>query len=81
MTPPPAALFTGFGDSSLDFVLRAWSDEGYETAAAQTSELGIAVHHALRDAGITVSFPQRDLHLASVSADALAALKPTLAAE
>lgn len=75
-TPPPAALFTGFGESSLDFVLRAWSDEGYETAAAQTSDLAVAVHRALRDAGINVPFPQRDLHLATVSDAARAALGP-----
>lgn len=75
-TPPPAALFTGFGESSLDFVLRAWSDEGYETAAAQTSDLAVAVHRALREAGITVPFPQRDLHLATVSDAARAALGP-----
>jgi len=80
-TPPPAALFTGFGESSLDFVLRAWSDEGYETAAAQTSDLAVAVHHALRDAGINVPFPQRDLHLATVSDAALAALKPAAATD
>ncbi|MFN2427980.1 MAG: mechanosensitive ion channel family protein, partial [Candidatus Binatia bacterium] len=69
-SPPPAALFTGFGDSSLDFVLRAWSDEQYETAAAQTSQLGVAVHHALREAGITIPFPQRDVHIiAATSAE------------
>jgi len=27
----------------------------------------LAVHRGLREAGITIPFPQRDLHLASVS--------------
>lgn len=76
-SPPPNALFRGFGDSSLDFTLRAWSDEGYETAAQQTSELGIAVNRALQEAGITIPFPQRDLHLATISENVGSALQPS----
>ena len=69
--PPPQALFKGFGDSSLDFVLRAWTDDDYEP---RTSELALAVHRSLSEAGIAIPFPQRDLHLASVSPAARAAL-------
>jgi small-conductance mechanosensitive channel len=73
--PAPQALFKGFGgESSLDFVLRAWTDEEYERTLPRTSELALAVHRSLRDAGITIPFPQRDLHLASVSPAARAAL-------
>jgi small-conductance mechanosensitive channel len=69
--PAPRALFTAFGESSLDFVLRAWTDDEYE---ARTSELALAVHRSLGEAGISIPFPQRDLHLASVAPDARAAL-------
>jgi small-conductance mechanosensitive channel len=69
--PAPQALFKGFGESSLDFVLRAWTDEDYES---RTSALALAVHRSLCEAGIAIPFPQRDLHLASVSADVHAAL-------
>ena len=69
--PAPQALFKGFGESSLDFVLRAWTDDDYE---ARTSELALAVHRRLYEAGITIPFPQRDLHLASVSPDVHAAV-------
>jgi small-conductance mechanosensitive channel len=72
--PAPQALFKGFGESSLDFVVRAWSDEGYENLLSVTSELALAVHRVLVEAGITIPFPQRDLHLASVSSAAGAAL-------
>jgi potassium efflux system protein len=72
--PAPQALFKGFGDSSLDFLVRAWIDQGYERALALTSELALAVHRTLRDAGVTIPFPQRDLHLATVSPAARAAL-------
>jgi small-conductance mechanosensitive channel len=74
--PAPQALFMGFGDSSLDFVVRAWTDQGYEQALPLKSRLALAVHQSLRDAGITIPFPQRDLHLASVSPEARAALSP-----
>ncbi len=63
--PEPTALFRGFGDSSLDFVLRAWTPD-FERWMHVQSELTLAVHHALRDAGITIPFPQRDLHLRTV---------------
>jgi small-conductance mechanosensitive channel len=72
--PAPQALFKGFGDSSLDFVVRAWTDQGYDNSLSLTSQLALAVHRALRDAGIEIPFPQRDLHLASVSPSARAAL-------
>jgi len=72
-TPAPQALFTGFGDSSLNFLVRAWT-EGYERALPLTSELGLAIHRKLREAAIEIPFPQRDLHLASVSPAAREAL-------
>jgi small-conductance mechanosensitive channel len=69
--PPPQALFKGFGDNSLDFVLRAWTDDDYEL---RTSDLALTLHRSLTEAGIAIPFPQRDLHLASVSPEARAAL-------
>jgi potassium efflux system protein len=73
-TPNPQALFKGFGDSSLDFVLRAWTDEQYERILPLTSELALAIHRHLVGAGITIPFPQRDLHLVSVASEVRAAL-------
>ena len=63
-TPEPAALFTGFGDSSLDFLLRAWTESN--SWRKTMSDMSIAIHHALAEADITVPFPQRDLHLMNV---------------
>jgi len=65
--PEPAALFRGFGGSSLDFELRAWTRTDYVRVS---SDLLVAVNHALGEAGIEIPFPQRDLHLRSVDADA-----------
>jgi small-conductance mechanosensitive channel len=65
--PPPQALFLGFGESALNFSLRVWTDSEYDRTQAIRSELAIAVERVLQDAGIPIPFPQRDLHLASIS--------------
>jgi small-conductance mechanosensitive channel len=62
--PPPSVLFTGFGASSLDFSVRAWSL--YDDSPFVRSRLAIALHDALRAAGVEIPFPQQDLHLKSV---------------
>ena len=63
--PEPSALFLRFGDSSLDFLLRAWTGRS-ETWREVASQLAIAINRALGEAGIVIPFPQRDLHLRSV---------------
>ncbi len=61
--PEPIALFTGFGDSSLDFSLRFWTR--FEIFPRVRSEIAVGVNTALREAGIEIPFPQRDVHLKS----------------
>lgn len=63
--PPVTALFTDFGDSSLNFVVRGWTSQ-FERWVAVRSELMVAVTAALTEAGIEIPFPQRDLHLRTV---------------
>ena len=58
-TPEPAIVFTGFGPSSLDFSIRAWTNTFGEWVNIR-SELAIRVHDALRDAGISIPFPQQE---------------------
>jgi potassium efflux system protein len=64
--PAPEALFVGFGDSSLAFQLRVWSEDPRWWNLR--SDLAVALQAALRDAGIEVPFPQRDLHIRSLPA-------------
>ncbi|HSO23388.1 MAG TPA: mechanosensitive ion channel domain-containing protein [Chondromyces sp.] len=71
--PEPVALFTGFGDSSLDFELRAWTTGDIVVIP---SELRVAINRALAEAGIEIPFPQRDLHLRSVAPGAADRLGP-----
>ena len=63
--PKPIALFLAHGESSLDFELRVWTGN-LATWVELKSELTVAVNRALREAGIRIPFPQRDLHLRSV---------------
>jgi small-conductance mechanosensitive channel len=65
--PAPVVLCLGFGESALDFELRAWT-ASFETSLQTKSELTLAVSEALAAAGIEIPFPQRDLHLRSIDA-------------
>ena len=61
-SPPPVVHFAGFGDSSLDFELRVFLRDVRERIKSM-SELRFAILEALREAGISIPFPQRDLHI------------------
>jgi small-conductance mechanosensitive channel len=63
-TPPPEVLFTEFGDSSLNFSLRVWTDQ-VEAPKRLVSDLYFGIFKAFREQGIEIPFPQRDLHLKS----------------
>jgi small-conductance mechanosensitive channel len=68
--PPPDTLFLGFGDSALDFQLRAWTSN-FKRWQNIKSELAVAINAALRDEGLSIPFPQRDLHIKSVVPEAM----------
>ncbi len=72
--PEPLAVFVGFGASSLDFTLRAWTNNFAEWVKIR-SELTLRVNEAIIAAGIEIPFPQQDLHLRSISAEAGARLR------
>jgi potassium efflux system protein len=62
--PSPSVFFMAFGDSSLDFEIRAYVD-GIGKRLASTNDLNIAIAKAFAKNGIEIPFPQRDLHLRS----------------
>lgn len=78
--PAPAVLFTGFGASSLDFAIRAWTQRFDEWSTIR-SDLMTRLHAALDDASIEIPFPQQDLHVRSVSEDLLHSLRRPPAAD
>jgi small-conductance mechanosensitive channel len=65
--PAPWALFDGFGDSSLNFRVRIWTT--MDTGMTTKSEVTVMIYDALREAGIEIPFPQRDLHIKSLGED------------
>ncbi len=69
--PAPVALFTGFGDSSLNFELRAWTVDDF---VAIGSDLRVGIEQTLAEHEIEIPFPQRDLHLKTVNRQAAAGL-------
>jgi len=60
--PAPNATFEGFGDSTLNLVLRAYLPN-LENRLAVISDLHTEIDRAYRDAKIEIAFPQRDLHI------------------
>lgn len=60
--PQPQVLFTGFGDSSLDFELLAWINAPSHQVSIK-SDLCFRIEASLKEYNIEIPFPQRDLHL------------------
>jgi small-conductance mechanosensitive channel len=59
--PAPRALFIGYGDSSINFELRAWAE--FVHAVQVHSDLTVAIYDAVYAAGMSFPFPQREVRL------------------
>src|SRR6202048_2920623 len=65
--PAPSVFLNKFGESSIDFELVVWSSEMSHRPSRFKSDLNFAIEEKLREAGIAIPFPQRDLHIRSGS--------------
>ncbi len=65
--PAPEVWLTGFGDSSVNFLLLIYFDCMKITRDRLNGQLNFIVWDALAEAGIEIPFPQRDLHLKSIA--------------
>jgi small-conductance mechanosensitive channel len=63
--PAPSVFFVGFGDSALNFELVAWSNEMTDRPQRYRSDLNFAIEKKLREAGIEIPFPQREIRIRS----------------
>jgi small-conductance mechanosensitive channel len=63
--PAPSVFLNKFGESSIDFELVVWSSEMSHRPSRFKSDLNFAIEEHLREAGIEIPFPQRDLHIRS----------------
>lgn len=61
--PSPKVLFMNFGASSLDFILRFWSDIG--NAVDVSSHMRAEIARIFAEHNIEIAFPQLDVHLVS----------------
>jgi len=73
-SPEPVVLFLGFGASALNFGIRAWTYD-YDNSASIRSDLVTRIYIALNEAGIELPFSQQDIHLRSVSEEAIEKLR------
>jgi len=63
--PPPNVFLDKFGDSSINLELVVWSSEMSYRPRRYRSDLNFAIERQLREAGIEIPNPQRDLHIRS----------------
>jgi len=61
-TPEPTVLFMDFGDSSLNFKVVFTLADSFNARFPQ-SEIRFEIDRLFRENGITIPFPQRDIHI------------------
>jgi len=67
--PEPRVRFRRFGDSALEFDLLCWVESPMLDARA-THQLNKAIYAAFTEHRVEIPFPQRDLHVRSMTKDA-----------
>ncbi len=65
--PVPQARLMGFGERGIDLELRVWIKDPQEGLAGVRSDINLAIWHLFKEAGITIPYPQRDLHIRQYS--------------
>lgn len=58
----PRVLLTGFADSAVTFEIQVWTHDPWGARVA-TSDLNVAIWYGLQAAGVTIPFPQLDVHV------------------
>jgi potassium efflux system protein len=64
--PAPTVYFLGLGESSLDFDVRIFVKDLWDWLPAM-HEYNMKIEKALREQGVQIPFPQRDIHVRSVT--------------
>jgi small-conductance mechanosensitive channel len=59
--PAPRCLFMSYGDSSINFELRVWTE--YSSSQQVHSDLTVAIYDAIYAAGMSFPFPQREVRV------------------
>lgn len=72
--PKPFVLFENFGDSSLDFGLYFFVRDSFVDPRIK-SALRFCIDDSFRKGGITIPFPQRDIHFFNANSNVSATIK------
>jgi small-conductance mechanosensitive channel len=70
----PRVLMTEFADSAVNFEVSVWIRRPWDRLQRR-SDLNEAIWWALKDAGITIAFPQVDIHLDPPVMESLSAMR------
>jgi small-conductance mechanosensitive channel len=62
-SPEPVARLLKFGDNGIELELRVWIEDPENGVANVTSDINLAFWKRFKQHGITIPFPQRDVHL------------------
>ncbi|MBT3917337.1 MAG: mechanosensitive ion channel [Rhodospirillaceae bacterium] len=65
VSPEPACLVKGFGDSAIDLELRIWIRDPHNGISNIKSAVYVRLWQAFKEEGIEIPFPQRVVHLAA----------------
>ena len=60
---PPVCHITGFGDSSVDYILRFWIRDPTGGLTNIRGNVYLALWDAFQEAGISIPFPQREVRM------------------
>lgn len=74
--PKSVCLMKGFGDSSVDLEIRVWIKDPMNGCSNVKSEILLGVWDRFHEHGIEIPYPQRDLHLRSISQESVTEIKP-----
>lgn len=69
-TPAPLCHITGFGDSSVNLVLRFWIDNPADGIANIKGDVFLAIWEAFQEHGIEFPFPQREVRVSILPPEA-----------
>ncbi len=61
--PPPVTRLMEFGDNGISLELRVWINDPMNGVANVRSDVNLGIWRRFKEAGITIPFPQRDVHL------------------
>ena len=66
-SPAPSCNLMEFADSGIALELRVWLIDPEEGMANVRSAINLAIWRGFKEAGITIPYPQRDVHLRQVT--------------